>query len=148
MDNFSKLSVIKNAVFSPGVFNKAWWSGQVLDWAMKDPDFKTEMFRFVDVFPVLDTPEEINRHIQEYLLQPGLKVPTVIKMALKGAGLGKLAMRMASGQIAKNLEGMAKNFKVKSITKLPIKNKYLTPLSLKLQLSNFRAKSSIGEFNK
>ncbi len=95
---------------SPGVFNKAWWSGQVLDWAMKDPDFKTEMFRFVDVFPVLDTPEEINRHIQEYLLQPGLKVPTVIKMALKGAGLGKLAMRMASGQIAKNLEGMAKNF--------------------------------------
>ena len=62
---------------------------------MKDPSFKTEMFRFVDVFPVLNTPEEVNRHIREYLLQPGIKVPTVIKLALKSANLGKMAMRMA-----------------------------------------------------
>ncbi|MEE2757778.1 MAG: proline dehydrogenase family protein [Myxococcota bacterium] len=95
---------------TPGVFNKAWWSGQILEWAMKDPDFKTEMFRFVDVFPVLTSPEEVNRHIREYLLKPGIKVPTVIKLALKSANLGKMAMRMATAQITKNLEGMAKNF--------------------------------------
>lgn len=95
---------------TPGVFDKAWWSGQVLEWAMKDPAFKTEMFRFVDVFPVLDGPEEIGRHIQEYLLRPGINPPTVIKMALKGANLGRLAMRVAAGQIAKNMTGMAKNF--------------------------------------
>ncbi len=95
---------------TPGVFDKAWWSGQVLEWAMKDPAFKTEMFRFVDVFPVLDGPEEIGRHIQEYLLRPGINPPTVIKMALKGANLGRLAMKVAAGQIAKNMTGMAKNF--------------------------------------
>lgn len=95
---------------TPGVFDKAWWSGQVLEWAMKDPAFKTEMFRFVDVFPVLDGPEEIGRHIQEYLLRPGINPPTVIKVALKGANLGRLAMRVAAGQIAKNMTGMAKNF--------------------------------------
>ena len=95
---------------TPGVFNKAWWSGQILEWAMKDPSFKTEMFRFVDVFPVLNTPEEVNRHIREYLLQPGIKVPTVIKLALKSANLGKMAMRMATAQITKNLEGMGRNF--------------------------------------
>ncbi len=95
---------------TPGLFNKAWWSGQVLEWAMRDPAFKTEMFRFVDVFPVLASPEDVARHIQEYLLAPGVNPPTVIKMALKGAGLGKLATRVAAGQIAKNLEGMAKTF--------------------------------------
>lgn len=95
---------------TPGVFDKAWWSGQVLEWAMKDPAFKTEMFRFVDVFPVLQGPDEIGRHIQEYLLRPGLSAPTVIKLALKGAGLGKLAMRVAAGQIEKNMRAMARTF--------------------------------------
>lgn len=94
----------------PGLFDKAWWSGQILEWAMQDPVFKTEMFRFVDVFPVLKTPEEIARHLQEYLLRPGVNPPTVIKMALKGAGLGSMATRIAAGQIAKNLEGMGKRF--------------------------------------
>lgn len=94
----------------PGLFDKAWWSGQVLEWAMKDEAFKTEMFRFVDVFPVLATPEEIARHIQEYLLRPGINPPAVIKMALKGAGLGSIATKMATAQIAKNLEGMARRF--------------------------------------
>ncbi len=95
---------------TPGLFDKAWWSGQVLEWAMRDPGFKTEMFRFVDVFPVLQTPEEVARHIQEYLLRPGVNVPAVIKVALKGAGLGRLATKVAAGQIAKNLEGMARTF--------------------------------------
>ena len=27
---------------TPGLFDKAWWSGQVLEWAMRDPVFKTE----------------------------------------------------------------------------------------------------------
>ncbi|MCA9537772.1 MAG: proline dehydrogenase family protein, partial [Myxococcales bacterium] len=94
----------------PGIFDKAWWSGQVLEWAMRDPAFKTEMFRFVDVFPVLDSPDEVGRHIQEYLLRPGVEAPGVIKLALKGAGLGRLAMRVAAGQIAKQMTGMARNF--------------------------------------
>ena len=82
---------------TPGLFDKAWWSGQVLEWAMRDQGFKVEMFRFVDVFPVLSTPEEVARHIQEYLLRPGINTPTAIKVALKGAGLGKLATRVAAG---------------------------------------------------
>ena len=95
---------------TPGLFDKAWWSGQVLEWAMRDPGFKTEMFRFVDVFPVLQTPEAIGQHIREYLLRPGLAVPTAIKLALKGAHVSKFAMKVAASQIAKNLEGMAHGF--------------------------------------
>ena len=94
----------------PGVFNKAWWQGQVMEWSMRDEEFKTEMFRFVDVFPVLQTPDDVYRHLEEYLMRPGLKVPGVIKAALKGAGLAGFMKGTATRQIMKQMEGMARNF--------------------------------------
>ena len=36
------------------VFRMSWWSERMLDWAMARPAFKTQLFRFVDVFPALD----------------------------------------------------------------------------------------------
>ncbi|MEY2403429.1 MAG: RHH-type transcriptional regulator, proline utilization regulon repressor / proline dehydrogenase, partial [Acidimicrobiaceae bacterium] len=33
------------------VFRMSWWSERMLDWAMSRPAFKTQLFRFVDVFP-------------------------------------------------------------------------------------------------
>ena len=92
----------------PSLFNKAWWQGQVMAWSMKEPDFKTEMFRFVDVFPSLESPEEIHKHLEEYLLRPGLEVPTFIRALLKGAKLGGLLRRASAKQIEKNMGSMAR----------------------------------------
>ncbi len=36
------------------VFKMSWWSDRMMDWAMSRPAFKTQLFRFVDVFPALD----------------------------------------------------------------------------------------------
>ena len=94
----------------PSVFNKAWWQGQVMEWSMKDETFKTEMFRFVDVFPVLKDPDEVYRHLREYLLRPGVNAPTVIKAALKGSALGGFMRATATKQIIKQMEAMAKGF--------------------------------------
>lgn len=94
----------------PGFFSKARWQGQVMEWSMKDEDFKTEMFRFVDVFPVLQGSDEVYRHLEEYLLRPGLKTPGVIKAALKGTGIAGFMRGTATRQISKQMEGMAKNF--------------------------------------
>ena len=40
---------------TPSVFQKDYWTGKMLDWSMRDEAFKVEMFRFVDVFPYLNT---------------------------------------------------------------------------------------------
>ena len=56
---------------TPGVFNKDYWQGRVLEWAMKDPSFKVDMFRFVDVLPMLETKEQVAAHVKEYLLKEG-----------------------------------------------------------------------------
>ena len=34
---------------APSIFNKGWWTGKVMDWSMKNENFKIQLFRFVDV---------------------------------------------------------------------------------------------------
>ena len=94
---------------APGVFSPAYWEGQVLAWAMRDPSFKVDLFRFVDVFPTLKTREQVTRHIEEYLLRPGRDLPTLVSAALKAA-TGGLTAGLAQGTIRRNVEGMAERF--------------------------------------
>ena len=58
------------------VFAMSWWSERVMDWAMARPAFKTQLFRFVDVFPALRDGADIATHLREYfgelsLFDPG-----------------------------------------------------------------------------
>ena len=50
----------------PSLFNKARWTGKVMDWCMKNEDFKVQLFRFVDVYPYLTTSKLLTGHIGEY----------------------------------------------------------------------------------
>jgi len=64
---------------APALFSKKGAYARLMDWSMQDPAFKTQLFRFVDVLPSLDSSAEIVRHLQEYLgdravaLNPALK---------------------------------------------------------------------------
>ena len=67
----------------PVLFSKKGDYARLMDWSMKDPVFKTQLFRFVDVLPSLKSSGEIVRHLQEYLgdkavaLNPALKAGLV-----------------------------------------------------------------------
>jgi len=37
----------------PTVFDSRWWSQSVINLAMKDPAFKVQLFRFIDVLPAV-----------------------------------------------------------------------------------------------
>jgi RHH-type proline utilization regulon transcriptional repressor/proline dehydrogenase/delta 1-pyrroline-5-carboxylate dehydrogenase len=90
-----------------GLLSAQFYSDALMDWSMKDPNFKVQMFRFVDCFPQLKTPEQIFDHLNDYLSQPGVTVPGVIATALKAGGLMK---GLAAGQIEKQITGMASRF--------------------------------------
>ena len=53
---------------APSVFNKNFWTGKVMDWCMRNEQFKVQMFRFVDVLPYLNTSSSLTRHIKEYFI--------------------------------------------------------------------------------
>ena len=51
----------------PSFFTKKGMAGAMMDWAMRDEHFKTQLFRFVDVLPTLTSSGEVSRHLKEYL---------------------------------------------------------------------------------
>ncbi|MEM8873813.1 MAG: proline dehydrogenase family protein [Planctomycetota bacterium] len=74
------------------------WNDKLMAWSMKDPAFKTQLFRFVDVFPNLRNKDAVHRHLTDYLSQPGVKLPP-------GLGLGMAAGGLAQGTFVKTVTG-------------------------------------------
>lgn len=97
MENQSKISL----------FSKDFWYGSIMDWSMKNEHFKTQMFRFVDVLPALNSGTEVARHLKEYFAESGEDLPSVFNV---GVGLGSLAPGLMAGAIRKNVTQMAKMF--------------------------------------
>src|SRR5262245_1109540 len=57
-----------------------------MEWAMSDENFKTQLFRFVDVLPALNSSSEVSRHLKEYLLNEDVKLSPTLRLGLKAAG--------------------------------------------------------------
>lgn len=93
----------------PGLFNAHYWHGRLLEWVMKDPTFKVDLFRFVDVLPALHTTEQVAQHVREYLLKDGRELPGMLTAALKAATHG-LTAGLAARTIKKNVADMAEQF--------------------------------------
>jgi len=94
---------------TPGAFNREFWVGKVLEWAMDDRSFKVDLFRLVDVLPVLEKSEQVREHIQDYLLKPGRTLPHGVETALR---LGTKAWTggLASMAVHKGVEEMGQRF--------------------------------------
>ncbi|MDX9910901.1 MAG: proline dehydrogenase family protein [Phycisphaerales bacterium] len=90
-----------------GLLSAKFYSDKLMDWSMKDQQFKVQMFRFVDAFPVLRTPESVHEHLTDYLTQPGVKLPAGMDLGLKAGGLAK---GLLSGTISSQIKGMAQKF--------------------------------------
>ncbi|NMC50948.1 MAG: bifunctional proline dehydrogenase/L-glutamate gamma-semialdehyde dehydrogenase [Desulfovibrio sp.] len=109
---------------APSVFNKGFWTGKVMDWAMKNEDFKVQLFRFVDVLPYLTTSDALRRHIEEYFGGDGAAdIPAVLKWGAEKSGMfGGLAAAVMGKAIRSNIEGMAKGFIIGQTAKEAVKS--------------------------
>lgn len=82
------------------LFSPRFWSDQFLSWAMSDPALKVQLFRFVDVFPTLQTSEQVYECLVDYLGQPGVTLSPWVEYGLKAGGLAKgLLARTIAGRI-------------------------------------------------
>ena len=66
----------------PGVFDRRWWDDHLMNWSMSDELLKVELFRFVDVLPMLDTSEAVTGHLHEYLSEVKDRLPAPMRVAL------------------------------------------------------------------
>ena len=66
---------------APGILSKKGAYARIMEWSMKDPVFKTQLFRFVDVLPSLTSSADIVRHLQEYLGDKAVELNPALKAA-------------------------------------------------------------------
>lgn len=85
-------------------FDRRRWMGKVMEWAMRDETFKTQLFRFIDVLPVLKTDRLVVRLLKEYLSQDA---SGVIRWLIK---LGGLIPGITGRLVRLNVEGLAGQF--------------------------------------
>ncbi len=92
---------------SPGIFSKKGAYARVMDWSMKDPAFKAQLFRFVDVLPALKSSAEIVRHLQEYLGDKAVELNPAMKAGLAASSF---APALVATPVKSNVVAMAAQF--------------------------------------
>jgi RHH-type proline utilization regulon transcriptional repressor/proline dehydrogenase/delta 1-pyrroline-5-carboxylate dehydrogenase len=92
---------------APGIFSKKGAYARVMEWSMKDPAFKTQLFRFVDVLPSLKSSAEIVRHLQEYLGDQAVELNPAMKLGLAASSF---APGLIAGPVKANVVSMAAQF--------------------------------------
>jgi len=94
---------------APGLFNRDYWQGLILEWAMRDPSFKIDMFRLVDALPSLESTAQVSAHVRELLLRDGRELPAALATAVKLASSG-LTAGVGARAIRSNVKALAERF--------------------------------------
>ena len=84
----------------------------MLDFAMSHPSFKTQLFRFVDVFPATKDDADVLRHLDEYFELAD--VPRAFDLGLELAGHVPFGKAMSASLARRNIARMAHQFIVGS----------------------------------
>ena len=109
----------------PSAFNKNYWSGRMMEWSMKLPEFKVNLFRLVDVLPSLRSNRSLADHIREYLGGRSNGLPGIMRWGAKARGgtplgtinavLAKKMVHQMAGQFIAGYDAKSAIAKLKSI---------------------------------
>jgi RHH-type proline utilization regulon transcriptional repressor/proline dehydrogenase/delta 1-pyrroline-5-carboxylate dehydrogenase len=86
------------------------WDDKLLDWAMSNPGLRVQLFRFIDTLPALRSKPEIARHLQEYLGDESVELPSALKGMLNFAQADSLPGQVAATTVATAVETLAHKY--------------------------------------
>jgi RHH-type proline utilization regulon transcriptional repressor/proline dehydrogenase/delta 1-pyrroline-5-carboxylate dehydrogenase len=90
------------------VFRLGGWSERMLDWALTHSDFKTQLFRLVDVFPACTNDADVLRHVDEYF--EGIPVPHALDLGVELAEHVPFGAQVTAAVVRRNVRRMARQF--------------------------------------
>jgi RHH-type transcriptional regulator, proline utilization regulon repressor / proline dehydrogenase / delta 1-pyrroline-5-carboxylate dehydrogenase len=91
-------------------FERRWWDDRVMAWAMHDEAIKVQMFRFVDVLPMLRSSESVTGHLHEYFHDIRKPLPGAVRLGLAVASPRSIAGRALAIAARKNAHSFARRF--------------------------------------
>jgi RHH-type transcriptional regulator, proline utilization regulon repressor / proline dehydrogenase / delta 1-pyrroline-5-carboxylate dehydrogenase len=98
-----------SAGLSPSMFDSRWWSQAAINLAMKDVSFKTRLFQFIDVLPVVHDDERVVSLAEEYFGQESGEL-FGLQWGLKALASTHIGARLTGKSTRKHIEQMAKTF--------------------------------------
>src|SRR5688500_17716639 len=94
----------------PMPLTKRWIDDKLMGLTMEHPALKVQLFRFVDTLPYLNEPQDVARHLREYLNEAGDDLPWFARWGRNYIPEHGFAARMLARTAKKNAEGMARKF--------------------------------------
>lgn len=94
----------------PSAFRKDFWTGKAMEWALKDEAFKTQLFRFVDVYPSLEDAEAVGRHVKEYFDRPDIELSDLLGWGVRSIEPGSFSGKLLAKAVDSNIRSMARQF--------------------------------------
>lgn len=110
---------------SPSTFDKNYWNGRLMEWSMQKPELKVNLFRLVDVLPVLKNSTAVANHVREYLgdsaqaIHPALGWGLTLSKGAVGAAATSFFVRQGVQQMASQfIAGRSPNDALRVLRKL------------------------------
>ncbi len=83
---------------------------KLLAWAMSNPGLRVQLFRFIDALPALKSNAEIAAHLQEYLGDDSVELPSALKGMLNFANPDSMPGKVAATTVSKSVETLAHRY--------------------------------------
>jgi RHH-type proline utilization regulon transcriptional repressor/proline dehydrogenase/delta 1-pyrroline-5-carboxylate dehydrogenase len=88
----------------------SWWDEQLMAWTMGDEAVKTQLFRFIDVLPMIDADAGITRHLREYFAEAAPHLPPWARFGLRWLPTNGWTGRLLAGTARRTAERLAHRF--------------------------------------
>lgn len=86
------------------------WDDKMLAWAMSNPGLRVQLFRFIDCLPALRSKSEVARHLQEYLSDESVELPSALKGMLNFASADSMPGQVAATTVSTAVEALAHKY--------------------------------------
>jgi len=91
-------------------FGPAWWDERLMEWTMADEAVKVQLFRFIDVLPMLHDPVEIGRHLREYFGEVNGRLSGWMRLGLRLMPQRGTAAALVAALAHRSAERLARRF--------------------------------------
>jgi RHH-type proline utilization regulon transcriptional repressor/proline dehydrogenase/delta 1-pyrroline-5-carboxylate dehydrogenase len=86
------------------------WDDKLLAWAMGNPGLRVQLFRFIDSLPALRSKPEVARHLQEYLGDESVELPSALKGILNFTNADSMPGQLAATTVSTAVETLAHKY--------------------------------------
>ena len=100
----------ENRSFLTSLRDQMRWDDKLLAWTMSNPGLRVQLFRFIDCLPALHNKPEIAAHMQEYLQDDSVELPSGLKKLLNFAAPDSIPGQLAATTVSTAVETLAHKY--------------------------------------